>query len=86
MDTSLENIQFRHRQVRCKICNGTGIDQTDSPMGTRCERCDGTGWRLFPDGPVETCSSCSGRGKDYRFSRRGTVCQECDGYGEVKLL
>ena len=21
-------------------------------MGTRCEKCEGTGWRLFPDGPV----------------------------------
>ena len=86
MDTSLENIQFRYRQVRCKICNGAGIDKTDSPMGVRCEKCDGTGWRSFPGGPTEKCSSCSGRGKDYRFALMGKVCQECDGFGEVGLL
>ena len=67
----LENIQFRYRIVKCKICNGTGIDKTQSNMGVRCEKCDGTGSRTFPDGPVENCTSCQGRGKNYRFSILG---------------
>ena len=85
-DISLERIQFRYKQVRCKVCCGSGVDTANSPMGVRCERCEGTGWRLFPDGPTEKCLSCLGRGKDYRFTRAGTVCLECDGFGEVKLL
>ena len=78
--------QLKYRQVRCKICNGAGVDTSYSSMGVRCEKCEGTGWRMFPEGPTESCASCSGRGKDYRFNRKGTVCQDCDGFGEVKLI
>ena len=85
-DISLKKMRFRYRQVRCKVCCGTGTDTAKYTMGMRCEKCEGTGWRLFPDGPTEKCSSCSGRGKDYRFNREGTICQECDGFGEIKLL
>lgn len=83
---SLERIEFRYRQVRCKICNGTGVEKTSSSMGAKCEKCEGTGRRLFPEGPTETCQFCCGRGKDYRYALNGKVCPECDGFGEVKLL
>ena len=85
-NASLENIHFRYRQVKCKICYGTGIDETDSLIGVRCEKCGGTGRRLFPDGPKETRPSCQGRGKNYYFARNGKVCEECDGFGEIRVL
>jgi DnaJ-class molecular chaperone len=86
LESSPEDTPISYRQVRCKICHGSGRDTSNSAIGVLCLKCDGTGWRMFPVGYAEKCPTCYGRGKDYRLSINGRVCPECDGFGEIKLV
>ncbi|MGA2681543.1 MAG: hypothetical protein ABSF44_07065 [Candidatus Bathyarchaeia archaeon] len=86
LEPSPTNLQIKYKRVKCKICFGTGRDRSNSVIGVLCQKCNGTGWRMFPEGKVEKCPTCSGRGKDYRLAINGQVCEECDGFGEFKLL
>ncbi|MGA3111276.1 MAG: hypothetical protein ABSE15_04500 [Candidatus Bathyarchaeia archaeon] len=86
IEPSSTTLQIKYKQVKCKICYGTGRDTSNSEIGVPCLKCRGTGWRLFPEGRTEKCPACYGRGKDYHLGLKGQVCPECDGIGEFKLL
>ena len=84
IDTS-DDSRYRFKRIDCKICDGTGIDRTNSIIGEPCQTCGAKGTRWFPAGPSQKCPVCQGHGKDIRFSALGTPCRNCDAFGEIPV-
>lgn len=72
--------------VRHAYCDGNGIDYRPSPMGVKCNGCDGTGQvslKVESTSSLVECPCCEGTGVDHKVSLIGVECKSCHGIGLV---
>ena len=79
-------LTYKVVQVRHAYCDGKGIDYRPSPMGVKCQGCDGTGQvslKVESTNSLVQCRCCKGTGVDHTVSLMGVECKRCHGTGLV---
>ena len=67
------------RSKICKTCDGSGCNIKSSSYDTRCDLCDGSGFKKinnYTSISITCCSKCSGTGK---YIPRDKICKTCKG-------